>query len=273
MTKFIRLVDFEFNRIFKFIIGLMIFIFIFQLASVMFEVFYYKKYIISKGFNLNEILDSYGAFSFNYISMNIFFFLPLFIAVSLVGLYLFFIWYRDWFGKNTFIYRLLMLPLPRMNVFFAKLMTLMIALLSIVLTQFMFLFIYQFIIRVSIPIEYQSNVLLTDAINGTYLQFFLPTNPILFFIEYISVICVVMILFTVILLERSYHLLGLLIGIGYLLVVSALIFLPIIVQFLLFNDLYFYPEEMMIYYVLLWFILVSWSFIWSKKLLDKKITV
>ena len=35
-------------------------------------------------------------------------------------IYVFFIWYRDWFGKNTFIYRLFMLPTARINVYLQR---------------------------------------------------------------------------------------------------------------------------------------------------------
>ena len=35
-------------------------------------------------------------------------------------IYVFFIWYRDWLGKNTFIYRLLMLPTARIQCLFGK---------------------------------------------------------------------------------------------------------------------------------------------------------
>ena len=35
-------------------------------------------------------------------------------------IYVFFIWYRDWLGKYTFAYRLLMLPTTRINIYFAK---------------------------------------------------------------------------------------------------------------------------------------------------------
>ena len=35
---------------------------------------------------------------------------PIALCIAALIIYVFFIWYRDWLGKNTFAYRLLMLP-------------------------------------------------------------------------------------------------------------------------------------------------------------------
>ena len=45
--------------------------------------------------------------------------------------YCFIIWYRDWFGKNTFAYRLLMLPTSRLNLYIAKATTILLFILGL----------------------------------------------------------------------------------------------------------------------------------------------
>ncbi|WP_054708016.1 hypothetical protein [Bacillus sp. JCM 19041] len=45
------------------------------------------------------------------------------LSVAVLLIYMLLIWYRDWFGKNTVIYRLLMLPANRASLYFAKLIT------------------------------------------------------------------------------------------------------------------------------------------------------
>ena len=45
---------------------------------------------------------------------------PIALCVVVLIIYVFFIWYRDWLGKNTFIYRLLMLPTARIQCLFSK---------------------------------------------------------------------------------------------------------------------------------------------------------
>ena len=45
---------------------------------------------------------------------------PIALCVAVLIIYVFFIWYRDWFGKNTFIYRLLMLPTASIQYLFSK---------------------------------------------------------------------------------------------------------------------------------------------------------
>src|SRR5699024_979474 len=114
MTKFIRLLNFEWNRIARFILGLLIFVFVVQLATVIYAVSDYKRHIINNnvraGMTPTEIVNSYGGFSSLQFIYEPFFFLSIGVGIASVFFYIFFIWYRDWLGKNTFIYRLLMLP-------------------------------------------------------------------------------------------------------------------------------------------------------------------
>src|SRR5699024_9336266 len=80
-------------------------------------------------------LGMYGTFSFQRIMSTAWFYGPIFIGVASVLFYIFFIWYRDWFGKNTFIYRLLMLPTERVNIYLSKLVTILMMTLSFIAVQ------------------------------------------------------------------------------------------------------------------------------------------
>src|SRR5690606_30997651 len=46
---------------------------------------------------------------------------PVGLSVAVLVIYAFLIWYRGWFGRSTFAYRLLSLPSERRNIYFAKL--------------------------------------------------------------------------------------------------------------------------------------------------------
>src|SRR5690625_5018633 len=121
----------------------------------------YLKYIemdLQVGVSQAEVLEMYGKFSLGEVVLSMSFLVPIALSVAAIAFYIFFIWYRDWLGKNTFIYRLLMLPTSRMNVFFAKLMTIMTSVLGLVTMQLIFLHVYKVIIKWIIPQVYRQDL-------------------------------------------------------------------------------------------------------------------
>src|SRR5699024_2551778 len=74
-------------------------------------------------------------FSLIDVTYSIGFVAPIGIGVAALLFYMFFIWYRDWFARNAFIYRLLTLPTSRMNVYFAKLTTIILTVIGLVAYQ------------------------------------------------------------------------------------------------------------------------------------------
>jgi len=79
------------------------------------------------------------------------------ISIAMLMIYVFFIWYRDWFGKNTFIYRLFMLPTERIAIYFAKLTTIMLLVLGLIALQILLILMEKQIVNKIIPIDLQSN--------------------------------------------------------------------------------------------------------------------
>lgn len=277
MIKFIRLLRFEWERIFKFLIGLMIFVFVVQLGTVIYSAFDYKEYAITnslrQGMSPKEIVNMFGEFASHHFMHNSLFLLPIGIGVAAIFFYIFFIWYRDWFGKNTFIYRLLMLPISRMHVYFAKLTTILLAVLSLVMVQYLFLYVYRIAIQLIIPAMYRGHLAPIEMVQTSSLMTTLPPDWLLFIFAYaIGVLCV-MVLFTFVLLERSYKLVGIVIGalyIGFVLFVTIGSF---IIQITLFGEPFFYPGELVLFYGGMWIVLVGITFYWNRKLMKKKITV
>ena len=108
MKNYLKLVNFEFNRVSKLFAVLLGITFAVQLAGVM---------ILSRRYLNNahemiyiqmmpeaEFLESWGRMSFLEIVRSGWFMGPIAICIAAVGIYIFFIWYRDWFGKRfTFV--------------------------------------------------------------------------------------------------------------------------------------------------------------------------
>src|SRR5699024_11751039 len=67
-----------------------------------------------------EFLDMFGMLSFEQIVGSVWFLGPIALAIAAVAFYIFFIWYRVWFGKNTFLYLLPLLPATRLNLLFTN---------------------------------------------------------------------------------------------------------------------------------------------------------
>jgi len=136
MKNYLQLVNFEINRFFKLYLILIGLTIVSQLSGAMIVSKIYmknaKQMMAKRQFSMNQYIEEYGTFSFGQFTYSEWFLLPIFFCIAILIIYVFFIWYRDWFGKNTFIYRLLMLPLERITIYFAKLTTIMLLVLGLI---------------------------------------------------------------------------------------------------------------------------------------------
>ncbi|UKS27499.1 hypothetical protein LOZ80_00665 [Paenibacillus sp. HWE-109] len=197
------------------------------------------------------------------------------IAVSAVTLllYIFWIWYKEWLGKNTFAYRLLMLPTSRMNVYLAKLSALILFVWGIVALQFILLPMELALFNRMIPLDLRQVTSVVDVIrNNTLLHMVLPTYFTEFVLYYGAGLMGVAVVFTSILLERSYRWKGIAAGIIYSGATAVLILLP----FLLPNnwvDEHLYPSEVLLFQTIVGIGITILSLWFSSYLLRKKVTV
>ncbi len=134
---------------------------------------------------------------------------PLAIGIALLIIYIFFIWYRDWFAKNTFIYRLLMLPTSRMNVFFAKAITIMLTMLGLIGMQIVLLYLEEKMVKWIVPKVFRVDLTVPEVISGVYqLSMILPESFMEFLVTYSLVFAFIVVMFTAILFERSFKFKG-----------------------------------------------------------------
>ena len=124
MNRFLKLVHFEWSRFFKIYLVLIGITILFQIIAVITE----SKTYINQANDLiykelmpkAQFIEEYGTFSFFEVTNSTWFLGPIALCIAALIIYVFFIWYRDWLGKNTFAYRLLMLPTDSNEYLFSK---------------------------------------------------------------------------------------------------------------------------------------------------------
>lgn len=277
MKKYLKLVDFEFNRCVKLyavLIGLTI---VSQLIAVVVES---RRYIsqLNEALYQNKIpkaqfLSETGEMSMFEVVNSVWFYLPIVICITAIVFYSFFIWYIEWIGKNTFIYRLLMLPTSRMTIFWSKLTTIGLMIFGLISVQLMLLLIESQLLERLVASEFRLDLSIKQIVEvSIYLSILLPKSFLLFLNYYGAAFIVLLLSFTVVLFERSFRFKGLVMGLIFGGTSFLLFGSPVIAkEFFGFNWLY--PGEILIIEMVLGILVIGLSSWMSHYLLNQKVTV
>lgn len=275
MKNYLKLVNFEVSRFFKFyliLIGLTTFSQL--IGSIIISQVYMKnanQVMAEQQFSMKQYIEKYGTFSFYQFQQSEWFLLPIFLCIAMLMIYVFFIWYRDWFGKNTFIYRLLMLPTERITIYFAKLTAIMLLVLGLIALQIVFILIEKQIVNSIIPIDFQSSFSIYDKNSLEMWGWLYPNTFSDFILIYGVGLLLVAVLFTAILIERSYGLKGIFGAILYGLLSLGVFFVPIFLANFYIN--YFYPLEIFLMELVACITLLGSAIWYANHLLKHKIRV
>ncbi|MWC27431.1 hypothetical protein [Paenibacillus sp. MMS18-CY102] len=197
---------------------------------------------------------------------------PVLLCIAFLIIYLFFTWYREWLGRRSFIVRLLTLPNSRMIIYWSKLVSFLLAVFGLVAAQLPLLKIEQALYYQLVP-----DVLVRDfpvdisIANNTLLNILLPPAFSDFMLFYGVGIAAVLVLTTIILLERSYRIVGIIVGLAYGTAVFFLFLMPVIM--LIDRTSRFFPKELLAMGIGVVIFVAALSIWWSSFLLRKKITV
>ncbi|KAA0966398.1 hypothetical protein FQ087_09255 [Sporosarcina sp. ANT_H38] len=276
MKSYLKLVNFEFNRFAKIFAVLLGITLVVQMAGV---IVMSKRYLnmanekIYEEFMLKaDFITNYGQMSFVSITRSVWFLGPIALCIAGVAFYIFLIWYRDWFGKNTFIYRLLMLPTTRLNVFYAKITNILLATFGFVAFQLILIPIETTVFKWMLPKEFRVDMNVNEIVSSTELRILFPNSFLECILYYGAGLMVVSILFTAILFERSFRWKGIIIGVLFSLVAVAVFMSPLLLQeFVL--DYFFYPLELFVLEIVMGVLVLAGSIWMSGYLLKNKITV
>lgn len=276
MIRFLKLTNFELSRFYKIYLSLIGITIVMQVLAVVVSARSYMNDVkeqIASGSTTEQILNLSGLFSFNTISRGILFTAPVALCVVSLLIYVFFIWYRDWFGKNTFAYRLLMLPTARIKVYFAKATAIFLMVLGLVSLQLVLLLIEREIMVQMVPATFRLDQNLNEIIFGfDYMRIIFPVSFMDFLIHYGIGFMAVLVVFTAILFERSFRWKGILLGIAYIAAAVFVFISPLLLQVLLMEE-FFYPLELFILTVITGFVVTAGTIWMSHYLLNKKIRV
>lgn len=225
MNRILTLYNIEFKRIYKLYFLLIGTLFIANLAGVMKTLYdSVKRISLENNLPMNiDILKTNLGYSFiNEFTKNdiyVYGSMALGVAVLFCLLYATIIWYRDYYSKSKTIYTLLSLPQPRFNIYLAKLIMVIVMIYGVIACQFLFWYVDLNIIKILAGISspnftnvYSNMMQSVNQINvvSPYLLDFLM-------IDLFGVILAVVVIFTGVLIERSFKKVGVFLGVGYIL--------------------------------------------------------
>lgn len=265
MMTYLKLVDFEVKRFWKIYATLIVLLVILQPIAMLFSVSGVEETIKNRGYGFTGVMPLSG------FTWSRLFLLPNLLCIGALIFYVFGTWYLEWFGKNTFAYQMLLLPVNRMAVYFAKLTSLLLFIVGCLVAQLALFPLLKVIYTSNVPLQYQENVNLISWISSHgLLNTVIPTNSADFIASYSLGIMVVIIIFTMIILERSFRLKGIGLSIIYGLV-CLLLFAS--ADVIMESFLFLYHMEYLIIKVISVAIIVLLSIWISHYALNKKISV
>ncbi len=139
MKPYLKLLNFEINRFSKmygFLLGLTI---VLQIVGIIVRSHAYlanaHQIMRDKQLTQTQYLTQYAPMNFLTYYNSRWFVGPIVICIVVMVIYVFVIWYRDWFGKSTLAYRMLTLPHSRLSLYLSKTTVILVCVLGFVALQ------------------------------------------------------------------------------------------------------------------------------------------
>lgn len=219
MNRTWKLLQFEFNRLWKVLVGLILFNMVVQPLGVIWSTYRYFNRDVSAGTTLEMPGTVARALAFNEVTQSGIVTLAILFTVFALIFYTFYTWYREWYGKSRFSYRLMMIPGNRMQVYFAKLLALYIGVLLLVALQIVLLAVGNWIFEWVLSEDVIRPIHLFELYywNAFGNEIFLPVLQIMIN-RYVMGFMTLNIVFVGILLERSFGLAGFISGLAFYLI-------------------------------------------------------
>lgn len=277
MKNYLKLVNFEFNRCVKLYFSLIGLTIVSQLIAVFVESRNYinqlNEAVYQNKMPKAQFLSETGEMSMSWVVNSTWFLLPIIISITAVLFYSFYIWYVEWMGKNTFIYRLLMLPTTRMTVFWSKLTTIALMIFGLVSIQLILLLVESQLLKLLVASDIRLDLSIQQISETSfYLSTFIPLSFLSFIIYYGTGFVLLFLGFTAVLFERSFRFKGILMGIGFNSTLFLLFLSPVLADSL-FGFNWLYPIELLIIEIIVGLMVIAISSWMSHYLLNKKVTV
>ncbi|MGD7006526.1 hypothetical protein [Metabacillus sp. 84] len=275
MKPFVKLLNFEINRFSRIYLVLILLTVICQFTSVAWEssnmMDRAETVMREKGLQADDFLKQSQPFYFSDIHNSLLFMAPIVIGICALLFYNFFIWYRDWFTGSPFIYRLLMIPVSRMKIFYAKTAALLLMVFGLIAFQMILFPIEDGLFHILVPSDFRTSVPYSETLKSSLLLSLLVPETFLEFILYYGIgIMLVLLLNTFILFERSFRWLGICMAFVFGLAAALILMIPFLLNQ---TGARLYPSEIIYLQIAAAACVALISFMASRYLLQKKITV
>lgn len=275
MNNILTLYDMEFKRIYKIYFTLIGLLFVSNIGATLYNIFFRVKRMIDNEGNPITMHTLKGSEGLEYINTYIVGDLgsmtkmAMAFAVLLCLLYSLVIWYRDYFSKSKTIATLLMLPQKRFNIYISKFLTVIMMIFGIIASQFLFWFIDLVIIKIILNVNTEGflNVFKTMLVQQNMISNLVFNQPIDFMmVDILGVILAVTVLFTGVIIERSFRKIGVVLGSIYV-VASIGIYIYVTVSYCIYSDILL--KAHLLYYILMFIV----SILISINLLNKRVSL
>lgn len=275
VNNILTLYDMEFKRIYKIYFALIGILFASNIGVTLFSIYSVSAGSLDEHGNIINMSILRSSEGMKYINLyviselaSITKFIMAF-AVLLCLLYSLVIWYRDYFSKSKTIATLLMLPQKRFNIYISKLITVIMMIFGVMSIQFLFWFIDLVIVKVILNVNLDGFINVFKTILGSQnrisnLIFAQPIDFIM--INTLGVILAVTVIFTGVMIERSYRKIGPVLGSIYI-VACIMIYVATITNYGNYTDVLL--KTHLLYYIVVFLI----STVVSLSLLNKRVSL
>ncbi|MCR8743744.1 hypothetical protein [Romboutsia lituseburensis] len=191
------------------------------------------------------------------------------LAVLICLVYALIIWYRDFVGKNKTGYTLFMLPNNKFNVYIAKAITIVVMIFGVMLMQMLFWGVDILILKIVTSIPMKEIFDLAFNTNGVIRNLTLIQPYLIDFImiDIIGVILAVLVIFTAVMIQKSFKIKTVGIALGIIYVYASIVIFSYIGSITPFSDRNLIGH--IIYFIGLFIVSVGLSY----TLLNKKVYI
>lgn len=275
MNNILTLYDMEFKRIYKIYFALIGILLASNIGATLFSIYSSPSRCSDREGNpitVNVLKSEEGIrYIYEYLIGDLTSITKMVVAFSvlLCLLYSLVIWYRDYFSRSKTIATLLMLPQKRFNIYIAKFITVISMIFGVISVQFLFWFMDLVIIKaiLNVNVEGFTNVFRTILVAQNGISNLIFSQPVDFLmIVVLGVALAVIVMFTGVLIERSYNKIGVILGGGYIFA-SIMLYIYLTAQYAQYVDILL--KVQIVYYIAIFVI----SILVSRKLLNKRISL
>lgn len=274
MSNILTLYNMEFKRIYKLYFGLITALLLGNVVSVGLGIYETMRHMernqfIPRDFNVFKTYMSEGYIQ-DFVTGQINNFSSVILAIAVLSclVYALIIWYRDYYSKSKTICTLLTLPQRRFNIYLAKLLTILVMIYGVTVSQILFWYIDIIILKLITGANMSGyfNIFTNMMNNNLGIVLISPYIIDFFMINIFGVLLTVVVIFTGVLIERSYKRKGIVFGLLY-------IFSSIGIYFFSSIRMGHYSDQLLLTSLIYYIIIFVLSIFISYKLINSKVSL